>query len=42
MATDLNHRPSVGVAGMGHEGKGGIDSATLVPVVDDDDVVWSF
>ena len=39
MATDLNHSPSIGVARMGHEGKSGIDRATLVPGVADDDVV---
>ena len=32
MATDLNHSPSIGVARMGHEGKCGIDRATLIPV----------
>ena len=32
MATDLNHSPSIGVARMGHEGKSGIDRATLIPV----------
>ena len=32
MATDLNYSPSVGVARMGHEGKSGIDRATLIPV----------
>ena len=36
MATDLNYSPSVGVARMGHEGKSGIDRATLIPV----DVWW--